>query len=63
MGTIDQPKPSEPKSPVADQSPLQPGGVVESGVNEFSATRKNPQTPEIVKEEIGEDEDTHRRHR
>jgi hypothetical protein len=60
MGTIDQPKPSEPKSPVPNQQPLQPGGTTESGVNSFSPQRNNPQTPETVREESGEEE--HRRH-
>lgn len=61
MGTIDQPKPSEPGSPVPDQQPLQPGGTVDSRANSFSAERKNPQTPEITREESGEEE--HRRNR
>ncbi len=59
MGTIDQPKPSAPGSPVADQQPLQPGGTTESEPNTFSAQRNNPQTPEIVKEENPES-DEHR---
>ena len=59
MGTIDQPKPSEPGSHVPDQQPLQPGGTTESRANAFSSQRNNPQTPEIVKEESGEEE--HRR--
>lgn len=61
MGIIDQPKPSAPGSPIADQQPLQPGGVTDSKVNSFSAERKNPQTPEITREESGEEE--HRRSR
>ena len=63
MGTIDQPKPTQPGSPVPDQQPLQPGATTESRLNSSPSTRKNPQSPEIVKEEIGEDEDTHRRRR
>jgi hypothetical protein len=61
MATIDQPKPSEPGSPVPDQQPLQPGGTPDSKPNSFSSQRNNPQTPEITREESGEEE--HRRHR
>jgi hypothetical protein len=52
MGTIDQPKPTEPKSPVPDVRPLQPGSSDDGRMNSAPATRKNPQTPEIVREEI-----------
>ena len=58
MGTVDQPKPSEPKSPVPDQQPLHPGGMVQSG-NEFIAERSNPQTPEVTRDESGEEEHRH----
>lgn len=61
MAIIDQPKPTRPGSPVADQQPLQPGSTTESGLNSLPSTRVNPQTPEIVKDEMGEDEEV--RHR
>jgi hypothetical protein len=60
MGIIDQPKPTSPGSPIADQQPLQPGSTTESRLNSLPSTRINPQTPEIVKEEIGEMEDRQR---
>jgi hypothetical protein len=53
MGIVHQPKPSEPKAPVPGQQPLQPGAV-NTTVDSIPATRKNPQTPEIVKEELEE---------
>lgn len=62
MGTIDQPKPSEPKSPVPDQRPLQPGTTDDGRLNSLPATRTNPQTPEIVKEEIEEPDVLHHHH-
>ena len=61
MAIIDQPKPSQPGSPVPDQNPLQPGGVQDSRLNSMPSERSNPQTPEIVKEESGENEEV--RHR
>lgn len=66
MAIIDQPKPSQPGSPVSEQQPLQPGGTTESKLNSLPSSRVNPQTPEIVKDEIGQDEenlreDLHRR--
>jgi hypothetical protein len=45
MGTIDQPKPSEPKSPQPAQQPLNPGAVP-SNPNTTTPQRPNPQTPE-----------------
>jgi hypothetical protein len=45
MGTIDQPKPSEPKSPQPDQQPLSPGTPV-SRSNSADPKRVNPVTPE-----------------
>jgi hypothetical protein len=59
MGTVDQPKPTEPKSPVGGQPPLQPGQTDSGLVNRLEPTRKNPQTPEIVKEEFEEPEIPH----
>jgi hypothetical protein len=61
MGTIDQPTPTHPGSTVPDQQPLQPGGTTESRLNSMPSTRKNPQTPEIVKEENPEEESERRR--
>ena len=57
MATIDQPTPSHPGSPVPDQQPLQPGGVVDSKLNSMPSERSNPQTPEIVKEESRENDE------
>lgn len=60
MGTIHQPKPSEPKSPSPDQRPLQPGGV-DASTNAAPATRVNPQAPEILRDELDEAEEAARR--
>ena len=57
MGTIDQPKPTQPGSPVPDQQPIQPGATTDSRLNSAPSTRSNPQTPEIVKEENPEAEE------
>ena len=46
MATIDQPKPSEPKSPQPDQQPLQPGGPNVSRSNSADVSRPNPQPPD-----------------
>jgi hypothetical protein len=46
MATIDQPKPSEPKSPQPDQQPLQPGGPEVSRSNSPTPQRANIQTPD-----------------
>lgn len=47
MGTIDQPKPTQPKSPQPDQQPLQPGGT------QANPARPNIQTPDTQKEKSG----------
>src|SRR5438045_937581 len=54
MGTIDQPKPSRPGSPVPEPRPLQPGTTDDGRMNSTPGTRTNIQTPERIKEEIGE---------
>jgi hypothetical protein len=46
MGTIDQPKPSQPKSPQPDQQPLHPGGPQVSRSNSAYPQRANHQTPD-----------------
>jgi hypothetical protein len=46
MGTIDQPTPSNPKSPQPDQPPLQPGGPQVSRSNTANPDRPNHQTPD-----------------
>jgi hypothetical protein len=46
MGTINQPKPSEPKSPQPDVHPLQPGGPKISKNNTADPARVNHQTPD-----------------
>jgi hypothetical protein len=46
MGTINQPTPSNPKSPQPDPQPLQPGGPQESRSNAGDPQRPNYQTPD-----------------
>lgn len=46
MGTINQPTPSNPKSPQPDQQPLQPGDVQVSRSNSADTKRVNHQTPD-----------------
>jgi hypothetical protein len=53
MATIDQPTPSNPKSPQPDQQPLQPGGPAVSNSNSADVTRPNHQTPDTQKEKSG----------
>ena len=52
MATIDQPKPSEPKSPQPDQQPLQPGGPAPSRQGSADPQRSNPQTPDSQQDKI-----------
>lgn len=52
MGTIDQPTPSQPKSPQPDQQPLQPGGPQVSRNNSADAKRPNYQTPESQRDKF-----------
>lgn len=52
MGTINQPTPSNPKSPQGDQQPLQPGGAEISRSNSPSPERPNHQTPDSQKDKI-----------
>lgn len=52
MGTINQPKPSEPKSPQADTPPLQPGGPTVSHDNTADPARVNYQTPDGQKDKF-----------
>lgn len=46
MGTINQPKPSQPGTPTSDPQPLQPGNVQDSRLNTANAERPNPESPE-----------------
>ena len=46
MGTIDQPTPSNPKSPQPDQQPLQPGGPQVSRSNSSDPKRVQHETPD-----------------
>jgi hypothetical protein len=66
MGIVNQPKPTEPHSPVPDVHPLQPG-VVHSETNIESATRIRSEAPEDLRHEsenIGELEHAeHERHK
>jgi hypothetical protein len=52
MGTIDQPTPSNPKSPQPDQQPLQPGGPQVSRSNSADPKRANIQTPDTQEDRI-----------
>lgn len=52
MGTIHQPKPSEPKSPQPDQQPLHPGDLNISRSNSADPARVNHQTPDSQKDKI-----------
>lgn len=61
MATINQPKPSQPKSPVADQPPLQPGGASHGPLHNAPSTRTMPEAPEVLREELDDAEDTARR--
>jgi hypothetical protein len=46
MATINQPTPSNPKSPQPDQQPVQPGGPTVSRSNTADPQRANHQTPD-----------------
>ena len=52
MATIDQPKPSEPKSPQQDQQPLQPGGPERSRGASADPKRPNFENPDKNSEEL-----------
>lgn len=52
MAIINQPKPSEPKSPQPDQQPLQPGDVQRSRSNSANPKQPNVQTPDTQEERI-----------
>jgi hypothetical protein len=54
MATIDQPKPSEPKSPQPDTRPLQPGQTDTGSANE-APQRPNFQTPDSQKDKVRRD--------
>ena len=54
MGTINQPTPSNPKSPQPDQQTVQPGGPQVSRSNSADPNRPNQQTPDTQKEKSGE---------
>lgn len=53
MGTINQPTPSNPKSPQPDQQPLQPGGPQVSRQGSANPQRTNLQTPDTQDEKVG----------
>jgi len=64
MGIINGPKPSEPKSPTGDQSPLQPGGTVSSNpLHSQSGTRVMPEAPEVLREEFQDVDDAAQRNK
>lgn len=45
MGTVNQPKPTAPKSPESAQRPLQPGQTTASSPDQMTPQRVNPQMP------------------
>ena len=55
MGTIDQPTPSNPKSPQPDVQPLQPGHAERSRSNSADPTRVNHQTPDSQHDKFRDD--------
>jgi hypothetical protein len=55
MATIDQPKPSEPKSPQQQQRPLQPGQTDSGSPDDATPSRPNFQTPDSQKDKIRRD--------
>ena len=57
MATINQPTPSNPKSPQQDQPPLQPGGPEISRSNAADPKRPQHQTPDSRGDKVG-DRDT-----
>ena len=52
MAIINQPKPTEPKSPQPEQQPLQPGEGPRSRSTSADPKRPNPQTPDTQEERI-----------
>ena len=54
MATINQPKPSEPKSPQQDSPPLQPGGPEISRGTTADPKRPNLQTPDKERDKFGD---------
>ena len=56
MGTINQPTPSNPKSPQPDPQPLQPGGPTESRQSAPESSRPNFQTPDTQHEQFRDEE-------
>jgi hypothetical protein len=55
MGTINQPTPSNPKSPQPDQPPLQPGGPQVSRDNAADPKRPNYRTTDEMREDMRKD--------
>ena len=54
MATINQPTPSNPKSPQPDTPPLQPGGTQTSRSTTADPQRPNHQTPDSQKDKVGD---------
>jgi hypothetical protein len=52
MATIDQPTPSNPKSPQPDTPPLEPGGPQISRSNTADPKRPNYQTPDSQHDKV-----------
>lgn len=61
MGTIDQPKPSEPKSIQPEHRSLQPGQTSVGDTRAATPSRKNPQTPDSQADQFGRNDEETRR--
>jgi hypothetical protein len=57
MGTINQPKPSSPKSPQPEQSPLEPGQTTSANPDRVSPERTNFQTPDSQSDTFGSNDE------
>jgi hypothetical protein len=55
MATVDQPKPSEPKSIQPEQRPLQPGQTDSGRSTDASPSRANYQTPDSQHDKFRDD--------
>lgn|GEM_PF-2201912 len=53
MGTINQPKPSSPKSTQPDQRPLEPGQTTSANADQATPERTNMQTPDSQADKFG----------
>lgn len=61
MGTIDQPKPTEPKATSTDPQPLQPGGQATSNRSASPSTRVMPEADDALRSESDRVDDAEER--